>query len=349
MAQKLKTRRSTSTPAKSNQVKPIIFPDLSNLSSSREVSDRWVFPLPIPVTRPRFLEQIIQEDASKHVTELWEASIRLEVALGLVRSLPKMVEMRDRISTTAQDAIAEFFPELGSLKALLDAVSNSFPLPGSISRSDPRFPEAEFRVITGWLPLTIEQDATTLEQAGAIDELRTEDGLPFWSGIHFEVTDEDILNLSTGAGASNSLIIGTPYRTHLHSPVLAEVLSFRARLERSPTSTLASLPRPIHIILKEPVLGQRTSARHSKDFTTVDWFGTKYYFNVSQSLAVKELWEAWEAGVPGVGQDLLLEKAGCESVRNLFKGHPAWNTMIVSRPKMKGVYELIPPTPGQAH
>ncbi len=47
---------------------------------------------------------------------------------------------------------------------------------------------------------------------------------------------------------------------------------------------------------------------------------------------VRVLWEAWENGTPDVGQDAILEAAGSDGarLRDLFKNHPGWGTLIVA-------------------
>ena len=71
---------------------------------------------------------------------------------------------------------------------------------------------------------------------------------------------------------------------------------------------------------------------HSADFSSVRWHGETYSFTPTQKSAVKLLWQAWKNRTPDLGQDYILEEIGSDStrLRDLFKGHPAWNKMIVS-------------------
>ena len=59
--------------------------------------------------------------------------------------------------------------------------------------------------------------------------------------------------------------------------------------------------------------------------------GERYYFSRKQKLVVRRLWEAWESGRPEVDQSALLRAADSDSLRlvDLFRSHPAWNTLIV--------------------
>jgi hypothetical protein len=70
----------------------------------------------------------------------------------------------------------------------------------------------------------------------------------------------------------------------------------------------------------------------SPDFREVLWYGAKYYFTATQAACVRVMWEAWDKGAPEVSGERILEEADYEGKRmvDLFKGHPAWNTMIVA-------------------
>lgn len=92
-----------------------------------------------------------------------------------------------------------------------------------------------------------------------------------------------------------------------------------------------------------PSINGHAGARHSPDFRSVYWFGTDYTFSPTQAAVVHALWEAWDDGVPAVGNETLTEAAGSDGgrVRDLFRDHPAWGAMIV--PAGKGSYRLQEP------
>jgi hypothetical protein len=83
--------------------------------------------------------------------------------------------------------------------------------------------------------------------------------------------------------------------------------------------------------------------RHSADFRSVHWFGADYTFTPTQAAVIRQLWEAWEDGTPGLGQETLLEGAGStgDRLRDVFRGSPAWGTLVV--PLGKGLFSLAPP------
>ena len=85
-------------------------------------------------------------------------------------------------------------------------------------------------------------------------------------------------------------------------------------------------------------------ARHSRDFASVNWYGTYYTFTAAQARVVAALWEAWQNGTPDVRQETLLDEAGSESrkLANLFRDHPAWGVLIVPG-AARGLYRLVSP------
>jgi hypothetical protein len=89
---------------------------------------------------------------------------------------------------------------------------------------------------------------------------------------------------------------------------------------------------------------QLPPARHSSDFRSVHWYGTDYSFSPTQAACVRVLWEAWEDGIPDVGQAAILEAAGSETerLRSLFVSHAAWGVLIVVGAG-KGTYRLAQP------
>ena len=71
--------------------------------------------------------------------------------------------------------------------------------------------------------------------------------------------------------------------------------------------------------------------QHSPDYASVNWLGQQYQFNKNQATCVRLLHEAWFEGTPYLsGQHLLSEILSASRMSDLFKGHPAWNSLIVS-------------------
>jgi hypothetical protein len=87
-------------------------------------------------------------------------------------------------------------------------------------------------------------------------------------------------------------------------------------------------------------------ARHSVDFRHVHWYGNDCYFTPTQAACVRVLWEEWDRGTPEVGQDTILEHPGVEAeskrLSDVFKGSPAWLTLIVQG-HTAGAYRLVDP------
>lgn len=105
------------------------------------------------------------------------------------------------------------------------------------------------------------------------------------------------------------------------------------------------LEHPPTTVEIEQYAERKPNARHSEDFRYVSWFSANYSFTATQAACVKILWEAWENKTPEVGGDAILVKVGSNSPRlsDIFKKHPAWNSMIVPG-KTKGSYRLIKPS-----
>jgi hypothetical protein len=96
----------------------------------------------------------------------------------------------------------------------------------------------------------------------------------------------------------------------------------------------------------------KAGATHSPDFTSVDWFGTRYVFSKGkQAGCVQALWKAWEDGGHNLTKDRIAEDVSPDIVRfrlsHVFRNqktrtyHPAWGTMIQSQGK--GVFGLVAP------
>jgi hypothetical protein len=83
---------------------------------------------------------------------------------------------------------------------------------------------------------------------------------------------------------------------------------------------------------------------HSLDYRSVCWYGDDYQFTANQARAIECLWRAWETGAPDVGDTTILAAIDHLSpprrLSAVFRDHPAWNKMIVSR--TKGSHRLQP-------
>jgi hypothetical protein len=97
------------------------------------------------------------------------------------------------------------------------------------------------------------------------------------------------------------------------------------------------------------------SCSFSDDYTSADWFGTRYTFaKGNQAASVRVLAEAFQSGGHSLSQETIRERIGSNAdkfdLRKVFrskgrnggyKQHPAWGTMI--RQDGKGAYRLAPP------
>ena len=89
----------------------------------------------------------------------------------------------------------------------------------------------------------------------------------------------------------------------------------------------------------------QSDVKHSSDFRSVQWFGTKFIFTTMQAACISILWENWKDGTPVISERTVLGDAGSASdrLRDLFdKGkHPSWGTLI--KPAGKGAFQLAEP------
>lgn len=109
-----------------------------------------------------------------------------------------------------------------------------------------------------------------------------------------------------------------------------------------------------------PPSSSGSDTNHSEDFTSVNWFGSKYTFDAGQQAkAVGLLWAEFEKGEHGLAERTIGEQIGSNSnnyrlahtfrIKNKRKGrgqpgflpHPAWGAMI--QKAGSGVYRLARP------
>jgi hypothetical protein len=98
----------------------------------------------------------------------------------------------------------------------------------------------------------------------------------------------------------------------------------------TPASLFPPPPPSVAAAAAAAIPPEKPRASHSCDFASVNWFGTSYAFTPTQRRIVAVLWTAWEQGTPDVSQKAVLEEAMSDStnLRELFRGHAAWKTMI---------------------
>lgn len=113
-----------------------------------------------------------------------------------------------------------------------------------------------------------------------------------------------------------------------------------ARLARR-LARLASVHRPELLDVATETLRRFQPCSPGPGFACVRWFGQLFSFTPNQSRIVEILWSAQSGGTPEVRQERLLDNAGIESGRlvDVFKDHPAWNTMIVAG-STRGTYRI---------
>lgn len=108
----------------------------------------------------------------------------------------------------------------------------------------------------------------------------------------------------------------------------------------------ASGPKEITVEAASPI-PDAERVTHAPDYSSVNWYGKRFFFTGKQRVIVAALFQAREEGYEAVSQDSLLAVADSDSrrLRDLFKKHPAWGTMIVSAVMHRGpidFFQLVP-------
>lgn len=90
-------------------------------------------------------------------------------------------------------------------------------------------------------------------------------------------------------------------------------------------------------------LGATPECEPSDDFSSIRWYGAVYHFTRNQAAVIRILWDHWARGGLAVSSQTLRDKAGvvAERLDVVFRGHPAWKTIIVAA--TKGSYRLVKP------
>lgn len=122
----------------------------------------------------------------------------------------------------------------------------------------------------------------------------------------------------------------------------------RASISAGRQTCLISQPRLLQAPDADLLATSRNSSAptHAEDFTSVDWYGTRFKFSKGlQAEVVRVLWKVWQDGHHGLSEKTIGANAGSNSERfriaHVFRKHEAFKTMI--RPSGKGVYCLVPP------
>lgn len=84
--------------------------------------------------------------------------------------------------------------------------------------------------------------------------------------------------------------------------------------------------------------------KHGLGWRNLNWFGKVFAFTANQSLVVEPLWKGWRRGLPDISHEDLKAYARIKALRlrDVFKGHPAWGTLIV-RGSARGTLRLAEP------
>jgi hypothetical protein len=84
----------------------------------------------------------------------------------------------------------------------------------------------------------------------------------------------------------------------------------------------------------------------SEDYRSGRWKNYRFTFSTKQAAVMQKLHSHWLQGTPEVSKDVLLDAAGSDAsaLRDLFRGHIAWKTLIISGTG-SGLWRLAPESP----
>jgi hypothetical protein len=127
-----------------------------------------------------------------------------------------------------------------------------------------------------------------------------------------------------------------------------EKFSARAQVREGTVFVTLTVPAelaPVSEVEPSPSSAETLATKHGPRFEYVRWRGKVYCFGPKQRRIIAALWKAHQQGAEWVLQDVLLDLADSDGtrVRDLFKGHPAWDTLIVQPDDgPPGSYALAP-------
>jgi len=117
------------------------------------------------------------------------------------------------------------------------------------------------------------------------------------------------------------------------------------RAKRGKPKTNADSAKP-----KSPLASHAVEFSPSDDYRSAAFRGQRYSFTSRQAQVIEMLHKAFAKGTPALGKDHILEQLESSNsrLRDTFKKHPAWGSLIVSGEK-RGTYRLNLRYPHSAH
>lgn len=87
----------------------------------------------------------------------------------------------------------------------------------------------------------------------------------------------------------------------------------------------------------------------SRDYRSCRWRTHKFEFTPTQAAMMEALYEEWSRGTPALAQETILDCGGSNAskLRDVFRGHPALNLLIVPG-KSSGTWRLAPDPPSHS-
>lgn len=349
-----------------NGVNSTIWPQHPTFAAGT-VREDILIPVPLPVTRPAAFRA--KSHPGAFLGEIWDAALRLEVALNLAREFPRMFHARDRISVPLAQELTQIIPELGALEGFLNHLAANFPPDHRIRESDSRFQRNDFHHLKAALSFVITRDSKTLEMKGLLAAVQPSVVQCSWIGAFFDGRTSSTprptrIRRRLESNPARSLTLLSDLRT--------QAAMARGRVEQSPNLVLSSvMPGGVGAVSidvtsatctpgpgsdeppaatappSEPqCVSSPRYAVHSADYSTVTWGEINYEFKEMERKIIKLLWQDAEQGGRGLSVKYIRQKAGFAAgslVSNIFAGNNAWGTILESSKNKKGIISLRVP------
>ena len=127
-----------------------------------------------------------------------------------------------------------------------------------------------------------------------------------------------------------------------------DLIDMVPNLPKSDASHLSGWIRRIEKDLQagEDSAGNASRTALGPDGASINWYGQTFTFTPQQRPIIGALWEARKDGLRGLSVEHLLSIADAKRktrLPDIFKGSPAWNTLIERVPKTNDLYRLAEP------
>ena len=300
----------------------VLLPDNGWASVNPRINDQLVGALATRSTHPRFLRLFneltrLAFDAAPEIRNPFWDLTRVDV-LDRLREAGGVPLLGVTRSCAAGRNLPAATPHCGRCSQCIDRRFASEA--AGLTEHDPRETYA-FDIFAGDLaPMTKLLGLSYVRAARKIHRL-SDDGL-------FEEFPELIDCLGPTDGEDEAYRYVTMFRRQAEFVLRVIELHLAAAV---PRLARGEIPRKSLVGVLTAEQGPVDEFRQSAGYASVTWRGQGFVFTRSQAVVIQNLHAAHEQGLPSLGSAPALEGSGRESSRmsDVFKRHPAWNSLVV--------------------